>query len=71
MHCQISIFELKMMVKIGVIFMPFLNPTYHFRGTADFTDCTDYTTDMDIGNTAANIRPRDADAEQNTSLSPI
>ena len=51
--------------------MPFLNPTYHFRGTADFTDCTDYTTDMDIGNTAANIRPRDADAEQNTSLSPI
>jgi hypothetical protein len=37
MHCQISIFELKMMVKIGVIFMPFSNPTCHFRGTADFT----------------------------------
>ena len=35
-----SISELKMMVKIGVIFMPFSNPTYHFRGTADFTDCT-------------------------------
>ena len=31
MHCQISIFELKMMVKIGVIFMTFSNPTYHFR----------------------------------------
>ena len=30
MHCQISIFELKMMVKIGVIFMPFLNSTGHF-----------------------------------------
>ena len=27
--------------------------------------------DMDIGNTAADIRPRDADAAQNTSLSPI
>ena len=26
MHCQISIFEVKMMVKIGVIFMPFANP---------------------------------------------
>jgi len=37
MHCQISIFELKMMVKIGVIFMPFSNPTCHFLGTADFT----------------------------------
>ena len=40
MHCQISIFELKMMVKIGVIFMPFSNPTCHFRATADFTVCT-------------------------------
>ena len=29
-----------MMVKIGVIFMPFSNPTYHFRGTADFTHST-------------------------------
>ena len=38
-----SISGLKMMVKIGVIFMPFSNPTYHFRGTADFTDCTDCT----------------------------
>ena len=26
-----------MMVKIGVIFMPFSNPTCHFRDTADFT----------------------------------
>jgi hypothetical protein len=26
-----------MMVKIGVIFMPFSNPPFHFRGTADFT----------------------------------
>ena len=25
------------MVKIGVIFMSFSNPTDHFRGTADFT----------------------------------
>ena len=25
------------MVKIGVIFMPFSNPTCHIRGTADFT----------------------------------
>jgi hypothetical protein len=25
-----------MMVKIGVIFMPFLNPICHFRDTADF-----------------------------------
>ena len=39
-YCQISIFEIKMMVKIGVIFMPFLNPTCHFRATADFTICT-------------------------------
>ena len=31
------------MVKIGVIFMPFSNPTNLFRGTADFTDCTDCT----------------------------
>ena len=29
-----------MMVKIGVIFMPFSNPTCHFRATADFTVCT-------------------------------
>ena len=29
-----------MMVKIGVIFMPFSNPTCHFRGTADFTRST-------------------------------
>ena len=36
----ISIFELNMMVKIGVIFMPFSNPTCHFRATADFTVCT-------------------------------
>jgi hypothetical protein len=27
-------------VKIGVIFMPFSNPTCHFRATADFTVCT-------------------------------
>ena len=40
MHCQIGIFELKMMVKIGVIFMSFSNPTCHFRDTADFTVCT-------------------------------
>ena len=31
MHCQKSIFEIKMMVKIGVIFMLFLNPTCHIR----------------------------------------
>ena len=37
MHCQISIFEINMMVKIGVIFMSFSNPTCHFRDTADFT----------------------------------
>ena len=36
-HCFISIFELKVMVKIGVIFMSFSNPTCHFRDTADFT----------------------------------
>ena len=36
-HCLISIFELKVMVKIGVIFMSFSNPTCHFRDTADFT----------------------------------
>ena len=35
--CFISIFELKVMVKIGVIFMSFSNPTDHFRDTADFT----------------------------------
>ena len=29
-----------MMVKIGVIFMSFSNPTCHFRDTADFTICT-------------------------------
>ena len=29
-----------MMVKIGVMFMSFLNPTGHFRDTADFTVCT-------------------------------
>ena len=29
-----------MMVKIGVIFMPFLNFTCHFRATADFTSST-------------------------------
>ena len=28
------------MVKIGVIFMSFSNPTDHFRDTADFTVCT-------------------------------
>jgi hypothetical protein len=37
MHYQISIFVIKMMVKIGVIFMPFSNPMCHFRDTADFT----------------------------------
>ena len=40
MHCFISIFELKVMVKIGVIFMSFSNPTCHFSYTADFTVCT-------------------------------
>ena len=35
MHCQISIFEIKMMVKIGVIFMPFSNPTCHLPSTAN------------------------------------
>ena len=40
MHCQIRIFETKMMVKICVIFMSFSNPTCHFRCTADFTVCT-------------------------------
>ena len=30
-HCQISIFEIKMMVKINVIVMSFLNPICHFR----------------------------------------
>ena len=34
---KVSIFEIKMMVKIGVNFMPFSNPTCHFRATADFT----------------------------------
>ena len=38
--CFISIFELKVMVKIGVIFMSFSNPTCHFRDIADFTVCT-------------------------------
>ena len=38
------------MVKIlGVIFMLFSNPTCHFRGTADFTDCTDCN-DLDLDN---------------------
>ena len=37
---KVSIFEIKMMVKIGVNFMPFSNPTCHFRATADFTVCT-------------------------------
>ena len=36
----ISISELNMLVKIGVILMPFSNPTCHFRATADFTVCT-------------------------------
>jgi hypothetical protein len=31
MHCQISISVIKMMVKIGVIIMPFSNPTCHLR----------------------------------------
>ena len=31
MHYQISIFEIKMMVKIGVIFMPFSNAKCHLR----------------------------------------
>ena len=31
MHSQISIFEIKMIVKISVIFMPFSNPTCHLR----------------------------------------
>ena len=35
MQCQISIFEIKMMVKISVIFMPFLNPTCHLPSTAN------------------------------------
>ena len=39
-HCLIGIFELNVMVKIGVIFMSFSNPTCHFRDTADFTVCT-------------------------------
>ena len=39
-HCFISILELKVMVKIGVIVMSFSNPTDHFRDTADFTVCT-------------------------------
>ena len=39
-HCQIRIFETKMMVKIGAIFMSFSNPTCHFKDTADFTLCT-------------------------------
>ena len=30
-------FEEKMMVKIGVILIPFSNPTCHFKDTADFT----------------------------------
>ena len=36
-HYFISIFELKVMVGIGVIFMSLSNPTCHFRDTADFT----------------------------------
>ena len=31
MHCQISIFKITMMVKIGVIFIPFSNPTCHLQ----------------------------------------
>ena len=31
MHCQISIFEIKLMLKIGVIIMPFSNPTCHLK----------------------------------------
>ena len=38
--CQVSIFEINLMVKIGVIFMLFSNPTCHFRDTADFTSST-------------------------------
>ena len=37
MLCQIRIFETKMTVKIGAIFMSFSNPTCHLRDTADFT----------------------------------
>jgi hypothetical protein len=36
-NCLISIFELKVTVKISAIFMSFSNPTCHFRDTADFT----------------------------------
>ena len=31
------IHHLQMIVKIGIIFMPFSNPTCHFKGTADYT----------------------------------
>ena len=34
---QISIFEIKIMVKKGVIFMSVSNPTCHFSDTTDFT----------------------------------
>ena len=33
-------YELIIIVKIGVNFMSFSNPTCHFRDTADFTVCT-------------------------------
>ena len=42
--CQVGIFEIKLMVKIGVIIMLFSNPTFHFRDTADFTSSTYNTT---------------------------
>ena len=35
--CLNSIFEVKMMVKIVAILMPFSNSACHFRATADFT----------------------------------
>ena len=35
MHCQISIFEIKLMVKIGVIFIPFSNPEGHLPSAAN------------------------------------
>jgi hypothetical protein len=35
MHCQII--EIKMMVEIGVIFMPFSNPTCHLKDMSKVT----------------------------------
>ena len=37
MNINLAFLRSKIMVKIGVIFMPFSNPTCHFKDAADFT----------------------------------